>query len=208
MSACLLCADHADLNITHASAWVELIASSYSKRVHTVLDVGCSHGRGVSLLWERGIRASGVDISQTAVARAQATRKHAVFCPAGDCFRVGTAAPIPFGDKQFDAAMSTDVLEHLLPHEVPAMARELVRVTRKFLFLSISNKPTCGGCNNYIEALHRNGHHKNITRIHSTNMPKQAWLSHFQEAGAELLLDVREALQESKNNLAFVLRVL
>ena len=37
---------------------------------------------------------------------------------AARCFAVGSATAIPFATAIFDAAMSTDVLEHLLPHEV------------------------------------------------------------------------------------------
>ena len=32
-----------------------------------VLDVGCSHGRVVQLLWMGGVKASGVDVSATAI---------------------------------------------------------------------------------------------------------------------------------------------
>ena len=55
-------------------------ASRYVHRLailplRSVLDVGCSHGKGVSLLWKHGINASGCDISPTAIELARSTRE-------------------------------------------------------------------------------------------------------------------------------------
>ena len=47
---------------------------------------------------------------------------------------------LPFADNQFDLVFSADVLEHLEPREADAVVRELVRVTRRHLVLSISLK--------------------------------------------------------------------
>ena len=200
---------HNDTRLTHAKGLIRLLQNNYSSLVSTVLDVGCSHGRGVELLWESGFRASGIDISQTAIARARELRTHPQHCPSGACFRVGSAAAIPFANKEFDAIMSTDVLEHLLPHEVDAMVDEFTRVARRLLLLAISNKPTCGGCTAYLEALHRNGSHKNVHRIHSTTMSKSEWIARLTRDGRLALeADLPPAtMGHSKNYLDFVLRV-
>ena len=50
----------------------------------------------------------------------------------GPCFQQAPASQLPFADQSFDAIMSTDVLEHVLEKDVPALIQEFARVTRKF----------------------------------------------------------------------------
>ena len=207
---------HNDLSLTHAAGFIDIVVSAYSADVHRVLDVGCSHGRGVSLLWEKGINASGVDISMTTIARARSVRKNESFCPSGACFQVGSAVSLPFADKSFDAIISTDVIEHVLPHEVVTMFQEFRRVTRKFMFLQISNKRTCGNCREYAQGFMREraGHKQGLrggVAVHSTVMEKGKWLGHFKAAGLEMIIDITPMSIpgfDSPNNFNFILRVL
>ena len=69
------------------------------------LDVGCGDG-GTSGIWlqERGIRYQGVDISQTAVARAQASGLEASV--------ISDASELPFPDDSFAGVLAVEVLEH------------------------------------------------------------------------------------------------
>jgi 2-polyprenyl-3-methyl-5-hydroxy-6-metoxy-1,4-benzoquinol methylase len=103
------------------------LASQVAER--GVLDVGCSHGRGVQVLWEHGVKAAGVDLSSTAVEMARSARmgRPGVQCAVAEesCFQSAPATQLPFPDAAFDAIMSTDVLEHLLLHEVRPMAAEV-----------------------------------------------------------------------------------
>jgi len=91
----------------NATAWAP------ETQIDSVLDVGCSHGKGVSLLWHMGVSANGVDVSVNAIRLANSTRlgkKQAGRCVYQPCFRPSSAALLPFPSRSFDAVMSTDVL--------------------------------------------------------------------------------------------------
>lgn len=118
-------------------------------KISKVLDVGCSHGLGVKRLWELGFQASGVDLSAVAVRMARINRKPprrrgqsrdeaATKWCVGTCFQQSSATSLPFANGTFDATLSTDVLEHLPPEDVPVAVSELARVTRRLLFLKIA----------------------------------------------------------------------
>lgn len=48
---------------------------------------------------------------------------------------------LPYANNTFDLVFSADVLEHIHEDEADAVVAELVRVSRRHLFLSISLKP-------------------------------------------------------------------
>lgn len=48
---------------------------------------------------------------------------------------------LPYANSTFDLVFSADVLEHIHEDEAEAVVKELVRVSRRHLFLSISLKP-------------------------------------------------------------------
>ena len=180
---------HSDLGLTHAKPIAGFIAANYIEQVrHGVLDVGCSHGRGVQLLWDHGIRASGTDISPTAINMARANRRNVTFCDSGSCFRTGNATAIPFADKAFDAIMSTDVIEHVHPSDVDAMVAEFRRVVRSLLFVMISNKRTHGGSD--IPELHKKHMFSEFTTLHTTTMKKSSWIERFENGGFSLVEDL------------------
>ena len=108
--------------------------------VRSVLDVGCSHGYAVSWLWRHGIKASGLDVSSIAIAKAKAARGEEPSQCVPPCFAQGSATLLPWGDGAFDAIMSTDVLEHLEADEVTPALKELTRVAGKMLVLKIASR--------------------------------------------------------------------
>eukprot|EP00966_Prymnesium_polylepis_P224208 5186801-Prymnesium_polylepis.1 len=61
---------HSDLSVTHARELMDFLVvptlNTSTRQQLRVLDVGCSHGRGVQLLWEHKFSASGMDLSITA----------------------------------------------------------------------------------------------------------------------------------------------
>ena len=108
--------------------------------VHSVLDLGCSHGFAVEALWSMGYTASGVDISSIAVARAREIRDASAAKCVHPCFAQGPATSLPWPTHAFDAIISSDVLEHVEPADVPAAIRELSRVATRMLVLKIATR--------------------------------------------------------------------
>lgn len=102
-------------------------------RPGSLLDVGCGEGE----LLRRGIFANGpapvcVDLNAGALAELRGATGHAPLVCA-------SVASLPFAARSFDAVMCLEVLEHL---ENPAAAvRELARVARKALILSVPYEP-------------------------------------------------------------------
>jgi SAM-dependent methyltransferase len=86
-----------------------------------VLDVGCGRGRWLTFYKSRGADATGIDLSETAVAECLANGLTAV---------VGDITSLAHEDGAFDLVNSITVLLHLPPDEQAAAARELERVTR------------------------------------------------------------------------------
>ena len=86
-----------------------------------VLDAACGTGRHTALLVELGHRVSGIDISleMLAVARDKVP---------GARFLEGSMLPLPFGDHEFDAALSALALSHFVDPTGPVA--ELARVVR------------------------------------------------------------------------------
>lgn len=105
----------------------------------TALDVGCSHGYAVTKLWELGLQASGIDLSNVAIDIARQTRpdEMELRCVAPfpgrnrSCFQQGSVADLPWANRSFDLTMSSDVLEHVPPALTDFAVAEMSRVTRK-----------------------------------------------------------------------------
>jgi 2-polyprenyl-3-methyl-5-hydroxy-6-metoxy-1,4-benzoquinol methylase len=145
---------HADLRLTHAAELIDFIslhhAHDASRNTVRVLDLGCSHGLGVQLLWRAGFDASGMDIAPTAVVLARTHRrwerlrdrihKHDP-CRGEPCFKQGSGASMPWANRSFSVIMSTDMLEHLPTELVPLAVAEMTRVATEALFLVIAAGP-------------------------------------------------------------------
>ena len=71
-----------------------------------VLEVGCGTGLIVDFLCRRGFKASGVDISTTAIG-------YGLDRPVKRDLRYGSATAIPFPHHTFDVVVSFDLMEHL-----------------------------------------------------------------------------------------------
>ena len=110
------------------------------EKIDTVLDVGSSHGGGVSAMWKMGVRASGVDVAPAAVALAESKYGAEPSRCVAKCWTAAPATSLPFDDRAFDALVSTDVLEHLAEEDVERAVEELGRVTSRWMLLKISNR--------------------------------------------------------------------
>ena len=140
---------HADLKVTHAAGLIRFLVlprfDEATRQQVRVLDVGCSHGRGVQLLWQHGFAASGVDLAPTAVAVATTHRVPPAGtdgglgrCRGEACFKQGSAASLPFANRTFTAIMTTDMLEHVPLPLIPTVVAEFTRVATAWLFCAVS----------------------------------------------------------------------
>lgn len=88
-----------------------------------VLDVGCGDGALSYLLTRGGAIVSGVDNQEIAIRFAQEKTKGMNIE-----FKVGSAYELPWGDGNFDAVVSSDVIEHL--QDTTRYLEEIKRVTK------------------------------------------------------------------------------
>lgn len=94
-----------------------------------VLDFGCGSGALLLAMRERGIDAYGLEIDRPPIRQGlhPAARPYVTLYDG--------ALPSPFGDEEFDAVVSSEVLEHI-PDPTKAVA-EMARLTRGTLLLTV-----------------------------------------------------------------------
>lgn len=82
-----------------------------------------------------------------------------------------TLTNIPYQDSQFDLVISGDVLEHIAPAEAERVVSEIVRVSKRHIFLSISQKGS--------RILDKDKH----KTIHTLLRPRRWWEDLFMKHG-------------------------
>lgn len=108
--------DHC-LQLMHLRAYEEI---GVLARDRTVLDLGCNHGYGTSILNRHAARTVGVDVSARAIETAR--QRHSA---EGVDFLPFDGTTLPFDDGRFDLIASCQVIEH-----VPDADRYLSEIRR------------------------------------------------------------------------------
>jgi SAM-dependent methyltransferase len=144
---------------------------------NSVLDAGCGNGNVVREFLACGKDAIGIELSHRAVQDN---------CP--DLLEQGrvlngSLTDLPFQDGQFDLVFSSEVLEHLTEQEAGLAAKEMVRVCKKHLFMTISLRPS----------QHNNAYHITIK-------PRSWWEDLFCSQGCVVLRDVVDRCQVTQPN--------
>jgi SAM-dependent methyltransferase len=146
---------------SRASDWsygINIIDQAISSGLYrTVLDAGCGRGDVVAHLLRQGYQACGVELSAHAVS-------HGVV-KTGEVMQ-GSLDKLPFPDRSFDLVFSSEVLEHIAADRIPVVVRELVRICRTRLFLTISLRPSSQN-----------------NAFHVTLHPRHWWEDQFLQAG-------------------------
>lgn len=114
---------------------VELAVRCCSSDTVKILDAGCGEGLNADLLEKRLPNAVITLLDESASAL-----EYARSVCSGRCdFRCGSVTGLPFGDREFDLVICTEVLEHL---EKPETALdELLRVSKGFVLISVPDEP-------------------------------------------------------------------
>lgn len=158
----------------------------------SVLDIGCSHGEGMSYLKSHGKEVHGLDVSITAVNRAIKKGVNAKVC---------SATNIDFPDNFVDLITSTDVIEHLYPDDAEKCFREMFRVTKKYAVLNIANTPEG---NSYYNKLKSANMENPPTHLHLTVRKYTDWIKFIENLNLEWKV-VNSIKQNRYNNTIIML---
>ena len=120
---------HQNENSSHLHKYVPWIFENL--KFQNVLDIGCSSGASLELFSQKGVEATGLDVSILAVEEARKSGRNVVH---------GCATRLPFPDNSFDLVCSADVMEHLSPNDGSLACKEACRVARRNVFMKIAEK--------------------------------------------------------------------
>ena len=96
------------------------------------LEIGCAKGELVAELRRRGVACIGTDLSQYSVAAGAPELT-------GRALAAASIAALPFPDDTFDLVVAIEVLEHIPLELVEPALRELWRVSRHHVFVTVQN---------------------------------------------------------------------
>ena len=118
-----------------ALQYIEMISNSFG--LQTFLDVGAGTGRGMCFLRDRGKEVRGIEPVAAMIEKAELNG-----VPKGLLLQ-GSGYELPFEDGAFDAVFECGVLHHVA--DPGRMVAEMIRVARRAIFLSDSNRFGQGG---------------------------------------------------------------
>lgn len=123
---------HVKMDDEHAIGMAYMIDLMRRHGIQRVLDVGCGTGRATKILLEAGFNVIGIEPVEALLQEAE--RKGMP----KERLVLGNGQQLPFPDGSFDAVCEFGVLHHVkYPNDV---VREMLRVTKKAIFLSDTNR--------------------------------------------------------------------
>lgn len=104
---------------------LETICSLIPEDVRTIVDIGSGRGFIVKAMSDQGFDVTATDSSEAALSQYEGRRVH---CSCDD---------LPFDDCGFDMVTCTEVLEHLDDDLLGGAIREMTRVAKKYVLVSV-----------------------------------------------------------------------
>lgn len=156
-----------NIGISH----VDHIIENYN--FNSILDIGCAQGKAVEAYQHKNIKSYGIDVAGNAI---KDCKKRKLKCI------TASVTKIPFKDNNFEAVVTTDVLEHLQEKDVDIAIKEICRVTKKYIFARIAK--TVEAEKDWLRMIkERTGKYNNIDNLHLTIKPINYWKQKFIEIG-------------------------
>lgn len=117
-----------------------LVSTIKDLELNSILDVGCGEGFTLNKLSNEGIgkNLEGVDFLQTAIDLGKKAHPKLTL-------KQGNIYDLEYKNDSFDLVMATEVLEHL--DDPRKGLKELIRVSKKYILLSVPNEPFFIGAN-------------------------------------------------------------
>jgi 2-polyprenyl-3-methyl-5-hydroxy-6-metoxy-1,4-benzoquinol methylase len=111
-----------------------LISLIKSLETESILDAGCGEGFTMDKLIKSGIKAKleGIEYSKESISFARKLFPNLII-------KQASIYDLPYKDNSFDLVVCTEVLEHL--REPEKAVKEMLRVSRKYLIISVPNEP-------------------------------------------------------------------
>jgi glycosyltransferase involved in cell wall biosynthesis/predicted TPR repeat methyltransferase len=153
-----------------AKSWIPRHADAIDAvfRPGSCLEVGCAKGELVGELRRRGVECVGTDLSHYSVAAGSQELT-------GRALAAASIADLPFPDDTFDLVVAIEVLEHVPIELVEPALRELWRVSRHHVFVTVQNT-TAAEPSHFFADL-----------THVSMKPLAWWQDQFARAGFEML---------------------
>lgn len=161
----------------------EAVAGMIPDDAASLCDIGTGNGAFLRFLEDRGatIPLAGLERSQAAV--------DCALCRAP--IRLGSAEQLPFADREFDLCSALEVLEHLPRGVYEQALRELERVARRYILVSVPynerrNNVRCPYCSCEFHPFH---HMRSFTKATMAGLFQRFTLVRLQTVNAPELAD-------------------
>lgn len=131
-------------------------------KMKSVLDVGCGDGRFCGWCYkniENIEYVHGIDVM---------LNPHVEY-PKGVGFTEGCMQELPYSDNSFDFVTAFDVIEHLLPVDVPIGLQEMLRVSKRGVVISVGKRNS---------PIRIDG---KVVHLHPSNRNDEWWMERFSE---------------------------
>jgi len=154
-----------------------------------VLDVGCGEGWLVGFLRETGVEAYGIDYSPEAVEFGYEKAK--------PFLNIGSAESLPYSDNQFDIVIARELFEHLTFEQAKKVFAEMVRVSKRFVYLTIWLNFNAASSSDLIYSDLRD-------HTHVTFCNRRFWEKYFGEYSIQQRRDLEKKLDWADKGRCFV----